>query len=450
MIVLGFTTPAVCMSHYPHLCPLLRRHSLRSSFSQYRLFKGRQYTMAYNGDIARTIAEQVKVDILTQSQEEDNVKWMKAVSRCFLSDTITVPTKEMYAYAVRASLGDDVYDEPSMKRLEAHMANLTGKEAALFIPSGTMSNQLALRTHLKQPPYSVLCDHRAHIARYEAGGTAFHSGAQLDTVIPANGHHLTLDDVREHVVLGTDVHSAPTAIIELENTLNGTIIPHEDVIAISEFAHSEGIKMHLDGARIWHVAAETNTPIKELCNPFDSVSLCFSKGLGAPIGSCLVGTKDFITRARWFRKLFGGGMRQTGFVAAAAAYALSYNFPQLPGVHALARKLENGLRDIGVEITSRAETCMVFYDPSPIGVSYAEIVDRASKLPEPIKVGGSRLVVHIQTSPEAVEDFLSVVRELAKQKKEAGFVASEKKVKANGRTSIYVKVPQSDLDKLQK
>jgi threonine aldolase len=168
---------------------------------------------------------------------------------------------------------------------------------------------------------------------------------------------------KEDIVL-TIMCSAPTAIVEIENTLNGTIIPQTEIIAISDYAHSEGLKMHLDGARIWHVAAETGTLLKELCDPFDSVSLCFSKGLGAPIGSCLVGPKDFIKKARWFRKLFGGGMRQTGILSGAAAYALTYNFPRLPEVHGLARKLEQGLQEIGAEITSPAETCMASVSPS--------------------------------------------------------------------------------------
>ncbi|EPS99142.1 hypothetical protein FOMPIDRAFT_1031052 [Fomitopsis schrenkii] len=402
--------------------------------------------MAVSGTTTKVI-EEARIDILSQTQDDDNLKWRRQVARSFIS-----PTPEMYVYAVRASLGDDVYDEPCTKLLEQHMAKLTGKEAALFIPSGTMSNQLALRTHLKQPPYSVLCDHRAHIARYEAGGTAFHSGAQLDYATPSNGHHVTLDDIKEHVVLGSDVHSCPTALIELENTLNGTIIPQKDVIEIAEFAHANDIKMHLDGARIWHVAAETGISLSELCAPFDSVSLCFSKGLGAPIGSCLVGSKDFITRARWFRKLFGGGMRQTGFMSASAAYALTHHFPLLPRVHALTRKLEKGLEDIGVRITSRAETCMVFYDPSPIGLSYAELVTRASQLPEPIILGGSRLVVHIQTAEDTIDDFVALVRQLAQEKKDAGFVYSEEQQKANGvgRSSIYVKVKAPDAEQAKK
>ncbi|EPQ60932.1 hypothetical protein GLOTRDRAFT_32903 [Gloeophyllum trabeum ATCC 11539] len=389
------------------------------------------------------VADEVKFDIFTETHDLDVEKQIRQITRCFISDTITVPTKEMYAYAARASVGDDVYHEPSTLALEAHMARLTGKEAALFMPSGTMSNQIALRTHLKQPPYSVLCDARAHINKYEAGGTAFHSGAHTIPVPPSNGRHLTLRDVEANVVLGYDVHSAPTEVVSLENTLNGTIFPQEEIVAISDFAHNKGLKMHLDGARIWHVAASTGTTIKELCAPFDSVSLCFSKGLGAPVGSCLVGSKEYIAKARWFRKLFGGGMRQIGILAASAAYALTHNFPRLVDVHELTLRLEQGLRNIGVEITSPGETCMVFYDPSSVGVEYWEIVDRASKLPEPIVVSGSRLVVHIQTSPAAVDDFLQLVRDLAEEKKRAGFDAAQYKAQANGhvRTNhdIYVR-----------
>ncbi|KAI0034914.1 pyridoxal phosphate-dependent transferase [Vararia minispora EC-137] len=378
------------------------------------------------------IASLVKFDILTESQTADNERSIRDVSRTFISDTITVPTREMYEYAVQASIGDAVYHEPSTIALEAHMAKLTGKEAALFMPSGTMSNQIALRSHLTQPPYSVLCDYRAHINKYEAGGTAFHSGAHTVPIIPSNGHHLTLKDVKEFVVIGDDVHLAPTRVIELENTLNGSIFPQDEIIRISEFAHGKEINMHLDGARIWHVAAETGTSLEELCEPFDSVSLCFSKGLGAPIGSCLVGSHEFIKRAKWFRKLFGGGMRQTGAIAACAAYALTHNFSKLPAVHALAGKLEKGMREIGVDILGPAETCMVFYDPTPIGVDYNEIAQRAEQLPEPLKLGGSRLVVHIQTTELAIDDFLRVLRDLAKEKRAAGFIYHEPNGVVNG------------------
>ncbi|KAH9853181.1 pyridoxal phosphate-dependent transferase [Lenzites betulinus] len=412
----------------------------RACLAQSSLHARRPISMAANTDAVRQIAEELKADIFTLTQDEDNKRGFEQVSRCFISDTITVPTPDMYIYAARASVGDAVYHEPTTLAFEAHVAKVTGKEDALYLPSGTMSNQIALRTHLKQPPYAVLCDHRSHIVRYEAGGTAFHSGAHSQMVIPSNGHHITLSDIEENIVLGQDLHSSPTEVIALENTLNGTVFPQDEIIRISEYAHSVGVKMHLDGARLWHVAAETATPLKELCAPFDSVSLCFSKGLGAPIGSCLVGPKAYIAKARWFRKLFGGGMRQTGFMTAAAAYALTHNFPLLPGVHALTQRLADGLREIGVAINS-AETCMVFFDPAPVGISLVELVKRAGELPQPIILGGSRLVVHIQTSPKAVDDLLALVAELAAEKKAAGFVKPEQPL-TNGKPlkNMYVKV----------
>ncbi|KAK0208511.1 pyridoxal phosphate-dependent transferase [Desarmillaria ectypa] len=397
------------------------------------LFFAQARKMSLSLDAARAkVIQSVKVDLLSKTQAIENEFKRKETARTFISDTITVPTVEMYAYAVNATLGDDVYSEPSTAALEDHIAQLTGKEAGLFMPSGTASNQIALRTHLKQPPYTVLCDHRGHIHKYEVGGTPFHSGAAMTTLIPSNGHHLTLSEVEDNVIYDTDVHLAPTEVISLENTLNGTIFPQDEIIAISEFARSHNIKMHLDGARLWHVAVETGLSMKELCDPFDTVSLCFSKGLGAPIGSCLVGPKEFITKARRFRKLFGGGMRQTGILAASAAYALNNNFPILVNVHALTRKVQKGLEDIGVTILSPAETCMVFYDASSIGTTYDEIAERGKKLPEPLILGGSRVVIHIQTSEAAVDDFLTLIRDIAEEKKRAGFVNLE----TNGQTHV--------------
>ncbi|KAG1825612.1 pyridoxal phosphate-dependent transferase [Suillus subaureus] len=360
------------------------------------------------------LAQDIACDVHSKTQEDDNILKIQEISRAFVSDTLTVPTKEMNAYALRASLGDDVYFEPSTALLESHIAKITGKEAGLFLPTGTMSNQVALRTHLQQPPYSVITDARAHIYRMEAGGAAFHSGANSIPIIPANEHHLTWGTL--NLVL-----SLAQMSMSLENTLNGTIIPQDDVIEISKNAHSRGIIMHLDGARIWHVAAETGLSMKELCDPFESASLCLSKGLGAPIGTVLVGSTPFITKARWFRKLFGGGMRQTGYMAGCAAYALTYNFPMLPRVHALAKRMQQGLEQLGVGILSPAETCMLFYDPSPIRVEYWEVVERAAQLPDPIKLNGSRLLMHIQTSPQAIEDFLELLRTLKEEKAAAGW-----------------------------
>ncbi|KAF8971563.1 pyridoxal phosphate-dependent transferase [Flammula alnicola] len=414
------------MSKNMHMIYRFFPSSFRCSLITRRSFSApSRRTMATSNFSA--IADEVKFDIISKTHAVENATKRKEIARTFISDTVTVPTDEMYSYATLATLGDDVYFEPSTAALEAHVAKITGKEAGLFLPSGTASNQIALRTHLKQPPYSILCDHRAHIYKYEAGGAAFHSGAAVIAVVPSNKHHLILEDVKDNIIISNDTHFAPTEVI----------------VAISDYVHSLGLKLHLDGARIWHVAAETSTPLKELCDPFDSVSLCLSKGLGAPVGTVLVGTKEFITKARWFRKLFGGGMRQTGILAASAAYALSNNFPQLPRVHALAKKLEAGLEEIGCAILSRAETCMIFYDPAPVGVTFDEIGDRGAALPEPLFLGGSRLVVHIQTSESAVEDFLGIVRQLAEEKRAAGFVKPEGQ--ANGSLKdVYVRrVPKT-------
>ncbi|KAJ4489524.1 pyridoxal phosphate-dependent transferase [Lentinula edodes] len=395
-----------------------------------------------SADATKTkVAEEIKFDILAGLPAGGNELKRSQIARTFISQIVLVPTKEMYAYALLASLGDDVYHEPSTMQvaLETHVAKITGKEAGLFMPSGTMSNQIGLRTHLMQPPYTILCDSRAHIYRhaYEVGGAGFHSGAALTPVIPSNGHHLTRKDVENNIIYGPDVHFAPTEVIALENTLNGTIFPQDEIIAISEFARSKGIKMHLDGARIWHVAAETGTSLHELLEPFDTASLCFSKGLGAPIGSCLVGPKEYITRARRIRKLFGGGMRQTGILAGAAAYALTHNFPLLNRVHALTIKLQKSFEDIGVTILSPAETCMIFYDAASIGSTYDEIAERGEALPEPLFLGGSRVVLHIQTSEAAVDDFIKLIATIAEEKRKAGFVNSA--VQANGHQDVYVR-----------
>ncbi|EKM83414.1 hypothetical protein AGABI1DRAFT_65982 [Agaricus bisporus var. burnettii JB137-S8] len=381
------------------------------------------------------IIDQVKVDPIPKNYAADNAAKRKEITRTFISDTMTVPSEEMLTYATKATLGDDVYFEPTTFALENHIAQLFGKEAALFVGSGTQGNQIAIRTHLKQPPYSLICDKRAHIYKYEAGGPAFNSGAHVVPIVPANQHHITLEEVEENIVLGNDVHMAPTELVSLENTLNGTIFPQDEIIRICDYAHSKGIKTHLDGARIWHVAIETGKSLKELCEPFDSVSVCFSKGLGAPVGSCVIGTKEFVARGRWYRKMWGGGMRQTGFLAAAAAFALSHNFPQLVKAHALANKLEAGLEELGAVILSRAETCMIFYDPAPLGLDFEEIGQRAEALPEPLILGGSRLVVHIQTAEQAIDDFLSLIRQLAEEKRAAGWVPPT----ANGHAASALK-----------
>ncbi|KAL9043101.1 MAG: hypothetical protein Q9214_003597, partial [Letrouitia sp. 1 TL-2023] len=236
----------------------------------------------------------------------------------------------------QTTLLDDVFrEDPTTSSLEAFVADLTGKEAGLLVLSGTMGNQLAIRAHLAQPPHSVLADHRSHILQYEAGGLCSLSGAYPIPVVPKNGHHLTLQDVQAHFVPEDgDIHKPPTRLISLENTLSGTILPLEDAQAIAAWARAQDppVPVHCDGARLWEAVVATTSP-RAPCNGedggsptlavrrrlraysecFDSISLCFSKGLSAPVGSVLVSSvPGFIPRARRLRKALGGGLRQAG------------------------------------------------------------------------------------------------------------------------------------------
>ncbi|KAG8834377.1 Threonine aldolase [Serendipita sp. 399] len=341
----------------------------------------------------------------------------RSLSRNFCSDTVTAPSTAMLEYAMKtASIGDDVFGwDYCTNTLEQHMAKVCGKEAAIFVNSGTMGNQIALRCLFERPPYSVLCDHRSHIYKYEAGGASYNSGAATIAVEPKNGRHLSLDDIKAHIILDEDIHYATTRVIALENTLNGTIHSQASILEIAGFAREHGIKLHLDGARLWHVAVETGVSLAELCKPFDTVSLCFSKGLGTPAGSILVGPSSLITLARGYRKLFGGAMRQTGILSACAAYALNNHIALLPSVHSKAKRLADGLSSTGVTITQPTETCMVWFDPSPVGLTTQEIAKRASELVQPITMYGDRLVAHIQTSDDAINDLVRLVGVMVKE-----------------------------------
>ncbi|SJX65389.1 related to GLY1-L-threonine aldolase, low-specific [Sporisorium reilianum f. sp. reilianum] len=350
----------------------------------------------------------------------DNAKKMQLLARDFRSDTITAPTESMIRAMADASRGDDVYGEDdTTNSFQAEIAALTGKESAIFVPSGTLSNQLALRTHLHQPPHTVLCDTRSHIHRYEAGGIAFHCGASTEIVAPSNGHHLRWEeDVKPNLNLSDDIHFSPTRIISLENTLNGTIFPQDEIVKISTEARKLGLVMHLDGARIWNVAAETGLSLKELCDPFDTVSLCLSKGLGAPIGSILVGPSQFIKKVRHFRKLYGAGVRQVGPLVAAARVGVVENYPKLAATHQLARYAGQELEKLGVRLTAPVETSMVFLDTASIDIPIAELVARAAALPVPIKLGGGRMVVHYQIEKQAIDDVLELIRTMKQEKKD--------------------------------
>ncbi|CEQ41260.1 SPOSA6832_02938, partial [Sporobolomyces salmonicolor] len=265
--------------------------------------------------------------------QQANILKLQQISRDFRTDTITMPTDEMYDLMKHASRGDDVY--------------------------GT--NQLAIRTHLTQPPHSIILDARSHVHLYEAGGVAFHSQATSHAVPPRNGHHLTLEEVLDNAVFGEDIHSAPTKLVALENTLSGMVFPQEEIIRISDCMRANGIIMHCDGARMWEVVAKTGMSLEELCRPFDTVSLCMSKGLGAPIGS-------------------------------------------------MSRRKTN-------PTFLSAETNMLWLDPSSLGFPISTLAQRA-KL-RGITLGSNRIVVHHQITREACDDLIALVRELKEEFKDA-------------------------------
>jgi|FLOH01.1.fsa_nt_gi threonine aldolase len=265
------------------------------------------------------------------------------------SDTVTKPTKDMLAYMVQAEVGDDVYGEdPSVNILQNKVAQLFNKEAALFMPSGTMSNQVALRTH-SEPGDEVICDTNCHIFNYESGAAAALSGLQL---FPVNGEKgiLTLEQIED---LGRpfDHHFPQTKVVTLENTHNragGTIYPINEIKKIGKWTRQNDYGFHLDGARLMNASVATGISPKDYAEYFDSISLCFSKGLGTPAGSILIGSQSFIHRAHRNRKMFGGGMRQVGFLAAGAIYALDNHVKRLAEDHHRAKQLAETLDELGM------------------------------------------------------------------------------------------------------
>ncbi|GAA5987207.1 hypothetical protein JCM11641_006060 [Rhodosporidiobolus odoratus] len=344
---------------------------------------------------------------------------LQAVSRDFRTDTITVPTDEMLELMKGASRGDDVYgeDEDTLE-FQERIAKLAGKEAALFCASGTMTNQLAIRAHLHQPPYSVVTDSRAHVHLNEAGGIAFHSSATTYPVMPENGHYMAVEEVLGACVIGDDVHGAPTRLVCVENTLNGMIYPQAELNSIASALSPLDIPLHCDGARLWEVLAKTGISLEEACRPFETVSLCMSKGLGAPVGSVLVGPKQFIKKATHFRKLFGGGWRQSGPLALAASHALSTTLPQLSRTHTLATRLATALVDEGITLELPVETNQVWMDTRSAGFSIPELAQRVWE-EQHIRLNGGgwgRIVLHSQISQEAVEGLIEVVRGLARER----------------------------------
>ena len=259
-----------------------------------------------------------------------------------------------------------------------------------------------------------MVDVRSHVFNYEAGGISFHSQAAVYPIMPSNGKYLTADDVASKIILDVDVHYSPTRVISLENTLNGTIMPIDEIERIRALTKEHDIKLHLDGARLWHASIATGISMKEYCSHFDTISLCLSKGIGAPIGSILVGSEASIKKARHFRLLFGGGWRQAGLLAEAALWGIKTNWPTMKDTHRLAKRLERAFRQAGCRITNPVDTNMVWIDSTKAGFTVDDLMVELAK--ERIKISGSgceaRVVLHYQITDEAVERFIKVLRKM--------------------------------------
>lgn len=258
----------------------------------------------------------------------------------FRSDTVTKPTKEMLEAMATAPLGDDVFqDDPSINALEEKAAKIFGHEAALFCPSGTMTNQIAIKVHT-QPGDEVVCDQLAHIYNYEGGGIAFNSSASVRLLAGDKGR-FTENDVLESI-LPDDVHHPRTRLVAAENTCNkggGSIWQASELKKIKALCDKHGLAFHLDGARLFNALVETGESTESVGETFHSISICLSKGLGCPVGSLLIGNKAFIKQSRRVRKVFGGGMRQAGMLAAAGTYALDHHIERLKDDHKMAKYL---------------------------------------------------------------------------------------------------------------
>jgi threonine aldolase len=318
------------------------------------------------------------------------------------SDTVTRPTEGMRRAMLEAPVGDDVFGEdPTVNRLEEYVAGLLGKEAALYAPSGTMTNQIGVHVGAKRGE-EVLLHERSHVFVYEAGAPAMLSGVQLRTLPSENGV-LDPETVRA-AVRPEDVHFPRSRLLCLENTHNtagGKIFPLEDFAAVAQTAKDLGLKVHLDGARLFNAQAATGNPASEWCAHADTVSVCSSKGLGAPVGSLLAGNEETIREARRARKAFGGGMRQAGIIAAASLYAFEHHIDRLAEDHARARKLVAGLREVDYE-AKEPDTNLVLVaveDPP----EFLRALAREGVLATPGKPGFVRLCTHLDVGDKEIE-----------------------------------------------
>ncbi|MEM0980125.1 MAG: low-specificity L-threonine aldolase [Cyanobacteria bacterium P01_H01_bin.58] len=352
------------------------------------------------------------------------------------SDTVTQPTPAMRQAIAQATVGDDVLgDDPTVNELEATVAALLGKEAAVYMPSGTMTNQVALRTHT-EPGDEIILESQAHIYYYEGGGPAALSGVMCRLIEGQYGIFTATD--LQAVLRHEDEHYPRTTLVCLENTHNrggGRIFPLAHIQAIAKVCRTQALNLHLDGARFWNACVATGIAEAEYAAPFDSVSVCFSKGLGAPVGSALVGSKDFVKRARRFRKMFGGGMRQAGMMAAGALYALQHHRDRLAEDHANAQRLAIGLQQIkGIVINpADVQTNLVYFETPAIPAS--ALAEKLATLGVGILSTGShklRAVTNLMVAQADIEMALTQIE--ASMQSLQQMPASTREVAASGTT----------------
>lgn len=332
-----------------------------------------------------------------------------------LSDTVTKPTKGMLEAMFKADVGDDVFKaDPTVNRLQEKVAHMFGMEDALFFPSGTMANQVAIKLQT-QPGDQIICDKWAHVYNYEGGGTSFNSGASC-RLLDGNRGMFTAQMVKDNVSNRTDIHQAITRLVTVENTTNkggGACWDLEEIKKISKVCKENDLAFHLDGARLFNALIVRNEKPLQYGKEFDTISISLSKGLGCPVGSLLISSQDLIDKARRIRKLFGGGMRQIGYLAAAGIYSLDNHIERLADDHARAKKIADALKaSPAIKRVERVETnIIIFYTADHIDDSNF-VNELASKniLITGMGQGKLRMVTHLDFNDEMLEILISEIQ----------------------------------------
>ena len=332
------------------------------------------------------------------------------------SDTVTRPSLAMKQIMLEAPVGDDVFgDDPSINALEAYVSDLFGMEAAVFCPSGTMTNQIAIKIN-SNAPGELICDQLSHIYKYEGGGIGFNSGLATHLLEGKQGR-LTAEQI-EAAIQPDDPHFPETQLVSLENTCNkggGTMYDIEEIRKIRQLCKRRGLKLHLDGARVFNAIVESDYTAQDLGAEFDTISVCLSKGLGAPVGSVLLGTKESIKKARRIRKIFGGGMRQAGSLAAAASFALKNNIERLKEDHARAKTLGETLEKCSfVKDVLPVYTNIVVFEVRE-DLSHIDVINKLqNKGVRTVAFGPQqiRLVTHLDFTEHHLGQTLTVLQEL--------------------------------------